>query len=440
MLALIAYGCQNQHTSDQPNIIIILTDDLGYGDLGCYGNPTINTPNLDRMAQEGLKFTQFYTGAPVCTPTRAALMTGCYPKRVGLHKGVLFPHTNHGINADEVLLSELLKDHGYKTAILGKWHLGHQYEFLPLQHGFDEYYGIPFSNDMSKKEQIIMGRSDYPWYLPLMEGNDTLELDPDQTKFTGNITLKAIDFIKRNATNRFFLYIPHPMPHIPVYASENFQGTSKRGPYGDTVEEIDWSVGEILKVLKENGIAENTLVIFTSDNGPWLSFKTHGGSAGPLRGGKQTTWEGGMRVPALAWWPGHIEANRVSGEVATIMDLYPTIAAILNISLAGMKKIDGMDISDHLQKNETIPERPVYYYHQRGPLQAMRKGPWKVSRRGEATALYNVEEDISEKYDLSSEYPELLDELMLEMVRFDSLMEIEKRPATYLTDRHDEKD
>ena len=430
-------ACSNQTDSQgstQPNIIIILADDLGYGDLGCYGNPTIQTPNLDRMAQEGLKFTQFYTASPVCTPTRSALLTGCLPKRIGLHEHVLFPHTQHGINQDEILISELLKEQGYQTAIFGKWHLGHQYEFLPLQHGFDSYYGIPFSNDMSKKEQSIMGREDYPYALPLMEGNDTIELDPDQTRFTKDLTEKAVAFIRAKAGEKFFLYLPHPMPHIPIYASETFRGTSKRGDYGDTVEEIDWSVGEILTALEETNISDNTLVIFTSDNGPWLSFKTRGGSAGPLRGGKQTTWEGGMRVPALAWWPGHIQKNRVSDDVVTIMDIYPTIASILNISLSGAPSIDGMDISRHLLHGDPLSERTVYYYHQSGPLEAMRKGPWKVSRRGDILALYNVEKDISEKFDLSLDYPDLLEHMLQDMVRFDSLMDIEKRSATYLNE------
>jgi arylsulfatase A-like enzyme len=425
-------GQMDSEGSTQPNIIIILADDLGYGDLGCYGNPTIQTPHLDRMAQEGLKFTQFYTASPVCTPTRSALLTGCLPKRIGLHEHVLFPHTQHGIHQDEVLMSELMKAQGYHTAIFGKWHLGHQVEFLPLQHGFDTYFGIPFSNDMSRKEQSIMGRSEYPYYLPLMEGNDTIELDPDQTVFTKEFTERAVAFIRAHAGDPFFLYLPHPMPHIPIYASENFTGRSKRGDYGDTVEEIDWSVGEILKALKETGIAEQTLVIFTSDNGPWLSYKTRGGSAGPLRGGKQTTWEGGMRVPALAWWHGRIKENRVSNEVVTIMDLYPTVASLLNISLTGNPAIDGIDISRHLLKGDPLPERTVYYYHQSGPLEAMRKGPWKVSRRGDVEALYNVEEDISEKYDRSADYPELKDQMLRDMTRFDSLMDIEKRKAKYL--------
>ena len=299
------YGCSAPVDvgNKNPNVIIIFADDLGYGDLGCYGNPTIRTPNLDLMAQEGMKFTQFYVPSPVCSPSRSALLTGCYPKRVSLHKHVLFPNYDYGINKDEVLLSEMLKKKGYKTAIYGKWHLGHQKEFLPLQHGFDEYYGIPFSNDMSRKEQVEAGNLEYKYFLPLISGNDTIELDPDQSQFTRDFTLKAVDFIKSNSKNNFFVYLPHPMPHIPIYASDAFQN-SKRGDYGNTIEEIDWSVGKILKVLKDEGISNNTLVIFTSDNGPWLKYKTRGGSAGPLRDGKGTTWEGGMREPChilVAW-------------------------------------------------------------------------------------------------------------------------------------------
>ena len=430
ILSIMMFACQysdnNEKTS--PNIIIIFADDLGYGDLSCYGNPTILTPNLDQMAQGGMKFTQFYVPAPVCSPSRAALLTGCYPKRVSLHNHVLFPNTEYGINRNELLLSEMLKEKGYKTAIYGKWHLGHQLQFLPLQHGFDEYYGIPFSNDMSMKEQIKKGNSKYPYYLPLIQGNDTIELDPDQSKFTSNFTEKAVGFIKKHAKENFFIYLPHPMPHIPIYASDTFEGHSKRGDYGNTIEEIDWSVGRVLDALKEEGIAENTLVIFTSDNGPWLVYKTRGGSAGPLRGGKGTTWEGGMREPCIMWWPGTIKANSISTSVVTSMDIFPTIASIVGYDLSTHHKIDGIDIKDHLMTGVEVSERPFFYYSSRGNIEGIRKGPWKFLRKKEEVFLFNLEEDIHERYNLAEKYPEMLIEFSEEMEIFDEQMNKEMRP------------
>ena len=255
-----------------PNVIIIYTDDMGYGDLSSYGNPTIHTPELDKMASEGMKLSQFYVAAPVCTPSRAALMTGAYPKRVGLEKGVLFPQSITGLNPEEETIAEILKTKGYITAAIGKWHLGHHEKFLPHKQGFDIFFGIPFSNDMSKKEQGYLGNDAYQWRLPLLSQSDTLELDPDQHTLTKRLTEKAVTFIKQQREKPFFLYLAHPMPHIPIYASEKFQNTSTRGPYGDTIEEIDWSIGQILKTIKEESIDTNTLVIFTSDNGPLESL------------------------------------------------------------------------------------------------------------------------------------------------------------------------
>ena len=427
------FACGNHKDSGQygkPNIVIIFTDDQGYGDLGCYGNPTIHTPNLDLMAEEGTRFTQFYVAASVCTPSRSALLTGCYPKRIGLHNHVLFPYSSHGISNDELLMSEMLKGAGYVTACVGKWHLGHQHRFLPLQHGFDKYYGIPFSNDMSRKEQVKMGNKDYPWHLPLMQGNDTIELDPDQSQFTRKFTEYALDFIRDNQNKPFFLYLVHPMPHIPLYASENFKGKSRRGLYGDVIEEIDWSVGQIMNLLKDVNIYKNTLMIFTSDNGPWLSFKTHGGSAGPLRGGKGTTWEGGMREPCIMLWPEKIPAARICAQMITSMDLFPTIAAITGGDLP-VHKIDGRNIQSLLTDPniQLDNDHPFLYYSSHGIIEGFRKGPWKFLMRDSTYRLYNVEEDISEKYDLSDQFPEKVNYLRNEMIKFDHQLDIEMRPA-----------
>lgn len=424
-------GSVKKDQDNLTNIIIIFADDLGYGDMSCYGNPTLRTPNLDRMAAEGAKFTQFYVASPVCTPSRAALLTGCYPKRVGLHEHVLFPYSRKGINPDELTIAEMLKEKGYTTACIGKWHLGHQEKFLPLQHGFDHYFGLPFSNDMSKKEQAKRGNDKYKYELPVIRGNDTIELDPDQSLLTKRLTEDALRFIRENKDNPFFLYFPHPMPHIPIYASADFKGKSPRGLYGDTVEEIDWSVGEILKVLRKYKIDTQTLVIFTSDNGPWLPFKTHGGSAGPLRGGKGTTFEGGMREPCILWWPGHIPPGTICTEITSTMDILPTIAHIVGYDLPEGLKIDGEDIHDLLENPELkkFDNREFYYYSQMGEIEAIRQGPWKLFKKGEIIELYNIEEDISEKYDLASEYPDLVKKLIDELKKFDEELTRSARPV-----------
>ncbi|PWE00630.1 sulfatase family protein [Marinilabilia rubra] len=431
----LASGKTKDHNSKQdkqtPNFIFIYADDLGYGDLGCYGNPTIKTPNLDQMASEGVKFTQFYVASPVCTPSRAALMTGCYPKRVGLHNGVLFPHSTTGLNPKELTLADLLKSEGYETACVGKWHLGHQEEFLPESNGFDYFFGIPFSNDMSKKEQAKMGWENYKYQLPLLCGSDTLELDPDQTQLCKRLTDEAISFINTNSKDAFFLYMAHPMPHIPLYASKDFQGKSARGAYGDAVEEIDWSVGQIITTLKQLGIENNTIVVFSSDNGPWLPYKTHGGSAGPLRGGKGTTWEGGMREPCIMWSPGNIPSGMVCNEISSTLDILPTFAHFANADVSDKIKLDGQDIYNLIMEQDYSFDSPrtFFYYSSKGTIEGVRKGPWKLKAVRDTLELFNVEEDISEKYNLAQKFPKRVCELNQLILSFDKKIEQEMRPV-----------
>jgi len=416
------------------NVIIIYTDDMGYGDISSFGNPTIHTPELDKMAAEGMKLSQFYVAAPVCTPSRAALMTGSYPKRVGLEKGVLFPQSKIGLNPKEETIAEILKKEGYNTACFGKWHLGHQDKFLPHRQGFDTFYGYPFSNDMSKKEQFILkgDKSKYKWKLPVLSQSDTLAFDPDQHLTTKTLTTKTIDFIKKNRKKPFFIYLAHPMPHIPIYASKKFEGKSVRGPYGDTIEEIDWSVGVVLKALKKYGIDEETLVIFTSDNGPWKIYKTEGGSAGPLRGGKGTTWEGGQRVPCIIRWPGKVPAATLQTQVITNMDLLPTIARICKADLP-KNKIDGTDMSAAFyDKNKKRISKPFLYYSKKGTIEGIREGKFKFLSNAEGNFLFDLESDISEEFDLSESMPEKVQELRKKMRKLDKELTEEKREVGVL--------
>src|SRR4051794_8344261 len=358
-----------------PNIVLIFCDDLAYGDLGCYGNARAKTPNLDRMASEGMRFTDFYAGQPICSASRAALMTGCYPNRVGIH-GALSPRARVGLNPSEITIAEVLKERGYATAIYGKWHLGDAPEWLPTRQGFDDFFGLPYSNDMWPNHPN--GGTNYP-PLPLYENEKIIKLMPDQTQLTTWYTEHAVKFIEKNKARPFFLYVPHNMPHVPLHVSEKHAGKSGGGLYSDVIMEIDWSVGEILRALKENGLDEKTLVLFSSDNGPWLLYGNHAGNAAPLREGKMTVFDGGVREPFIARWPGKIPAGKVCREMAMTMDLLPTFARLSGGKTPADRIIDGKDIWP-LLSGETEARSPhkAYYYYWAQHLQAVRSGPWKL--------------------------------------------------------------
>ncbi|MBL9179238.1 MAG: sulfatase [Verrucomicrobiaceae bacterium] len=413
-----------------PNIVIIYADDLGYGDLGCYGHPTIRTPNLDRMAAEGMRFTQFYSAAEVCTPSRAALLTGRYPVRSGMcHDQIRVLRNNSvgGLPQDEVTLAELLKAQGYRTACIGKWHLGvwaNDPRHQPVNHGFDFQFGLPHSNDMNpnpgnpKRANALADQKAEYWNSPLYRGMELVERPADQTTLTRRYTEEAVKFITLDKSKPFFLYFPHTFPHTPLFASKNFKGRSPRGLYGDVVEELDWSVGRVIETLRENGLAENTVVVFSSDNGPWLTMGETGGSAGLLREGKGSTWEGGMRVPGIVWWPGRIKPS-VCRDVACTMDLFVTFAKLGGAAAPQDRDIDGMDISPLLFGSGRV-ERSVFCYYRGQRLYAARVGPWKAhfitqpSYGPEKPAvhavpmLYNIEEDPSESRDVAGQHPDII--------------------------------
>lgn len=418
--------------ADSPNIVVIFCDDLGYGDLSCFGHPTIKTPNLDRMAAEGVRLTQFYSASPVCTPSRAALMTGRLPIRSGMcsdRRRVLFPNSGGGIPASEVTLAEALKTQGYQTACVGKWHLGHLPQFLPTNNGFDSYFGIPYSNDMDRANDAPRGRDSFwnpkieYWNVPLMRDLEIVERPADQTTITRRYAEEAVSFIHRNKDEKFFLYLPHSLPHVPLFRSKEFEGKSLRGLYGDVIEEIDWSVGHVLQTLRDLKLDQKTIVWFTSDNGPWLTFNDHGGSAGLLREGKGTTWDGGMREPSICWWPGTIPAGQVSAELGTTMDIYATSLALAGAKLEDDRIVDGYDLTESLQGKAKSPRDLVYYY--RGTkLMALRKGPWKAHfatqesytgnnrlNEHDPPVLYNLEVDPSEKWNVADQHPEVIAEI-----------------------------
>ncbi len=427
---LPASGAETVQADRPPNVVIIFTDDQGYGDVGCYGAKGFATPNLDRMAREGVRFTDFYVAQPVCSASRAALLTGCYSNRVSI-LGALGPASKQGISDQEKTLAQILKTRGYATALYGKWHLGHLPKFLPTRHGFDEYFGLPYSNDMWPKHPTAGAR--YP-DLPLLEGEKRIATNPDQTQLTTWYTERAVMFIEKNKDRPFFLYVAHNMPHVPLHVSDKFKGKSQQGLYGDVIMEIDWSVGEILAALKKHGVEEQTLVIFTSDNGPWLSYGNHAGSAGPLREGKGSTWDGGTREPCLMRWPGKIPAGSVCREPAMTIDLLPTIAKLAGAELPA-HKIDGLDIWPLIagQPGARNPHEAYYFYWGR-ELQGLRSGKWKLhfphkyptlagkpggkdgqpapySQVETPLALYDLENDPGEKTNVANQHPEVVQRL-----------------------------
>ena len=418
-----------------PNVVIIFTDDQGWNDLSSFGSPDIKTPHINRLADEGAKFTSFYVAQPVCSASRAALLTGCYPNRIGIH-GALGPESATGIHEDEVTIAEMLKAEGYSTAIYGKWHLGSGPKFNPLNHGFDEYFGIPYSNDMWPHHPWQGSVFNFP-PLPLYDGFEILDTLEDQSNLTTQITERATDFINRNHDNPFFLYVPHPQPHVPLFVSNERSDLSERGLYGDVIEEIDWSVGQIVKTLRENEILDNTLIIFTSDNGPWLSYGGHSGSAGPLREGKGTNWEGGIRVPCVMRFPTQIPQGTVVDVPIMTIDLLPTVAHLINADLPD-HHIDGKNITDVIAgRSDQSPHEAYAFYYHRNELQAIRSGDYKLilphryrtlsGRQGTNDGLpidyehhdvvkpelYNIADDISESKDISGENPEILDRMLV---------------------------
>ncbi len=429
-------GCADDVGGRPPNIVLIFMDDLGFADIGVYGAEGYRTPNLDRLAAEGMVFTDFYASQAVCSASRASLLTGCYAERVSI-RGALSPSAEVGLHPDETTIAEMLKGQGYATGIFGKWHLGHHLDFLPLQHGFDEYLGLPYSNDMWPIEYdgtpATEGAKAAHPPLPLLEGNEVAELIEDQAgqdKLTALYTERSVDFIRRHRSGPFFLYLAHSMVHVPLGVSDRFRGRTEQGMFGDVMEEVDWSVGQIMDALEEEGLTEETLVIFTSDNGPWLNFGNHAGSAGPLREGKGTAFEGGPRVPAVWRWPGRILPGSVSSMMASTLDVLPTLAAMVGAPLPEVP-IDGVDIGGLLTGEEGASPRNRFFFYYDGQLRGVREGKWKrvYEHRTRSyvgvepgmdglpgqyafptvpDALYDLENDLGETTDVSAGYPEVV--------------------------------
>ena len=437
----------------KPNFIIIFTDDQGYGDLSCFGSKTIKTPNIDRIANEGRKFTSFMVASPVCTPSRSALLTGCYPKRIGMHQHVLFPSSKKGLNPKEHTIADHLKLQGYATACFGKWHLGHHKEVLPTANGFDTYYGIPYSNDMNHPDNKGKPRGGWEgmdilwanpestltkWNTPLIEDEKIVELPVDQRTVTRRYTQKSIEFIKANKKKPFFVYLPHSMPHIPLYVPDEIRDSDPKNAYINTIEHIDFEVGRILKTLDDLKLSENTYIIYTTDNGPWLPFRHHGGSAGPLRDGKGTTFEGGQRVPYVMRGPG-IPAGTICNELTSTIDILPTIAALTGEPLAGANKIDGMDVSGLWKGiSKQSPRKEFLYYTSRGAIEGIRRDNWKLIVKKPRTRnarkpintrqtnieppkvfLFNLAMDIGEQTNLAEVKPGVVNRLRARMEALD---------------------
>jgi len=426
LLAAAFLGCSDSSTSaPPPNVVVVLTDDHGWGDVGAFGATDIPTPNLDALAADGMRLTSFYS-APSCTPSRGMLLTGAYGQRLGLPTAY-FPGSTEGLSPEEITLAELLRERGYATALVGKWHLGDAPPFLPTRQGFDEYFGIPYSNDMGRVNPI--GQAIYP-DLPLLDRESVVEREPDQALLTRRYTERAVDFIARSAERPFFLMLAHSMPHWPIAASDAFAGTTARGPYGDVIAEIDWSVGELVRALDVHGVAENTLVLFVSDNGPWLLFGDHAGSAGGLREGKGTSFEGGVRVPAIARFPGRIPAGSASSQVLGLIDVLPTVARLAGAAPPSDRAVDGRDVWSVLagDPDPALADREWVFFRV-GGLEAVRRGRWKLhvphdyvhivtpgvggeSGFGETRqighALFDLESDPAESEDVSAREPQVV--------------------------------
>jgi len=444
IIGLVLTACSSQPV-EKPNIVLIFTDDQGYGDVGNFGATGFTTPHLDRLASEGIRFTNFYVAQAVCSASRAALMTGCYSNRVGIF-GALFPGAKIGLNEEEETIAELLREQGYATCAVGKWHLGDHRRFLPLNQGFDEYLGVPYSNDMwpvhydgnpASEDDVEPGH----WKLttpplPLVEGNEKVaEIRSlgDQDELTTRYTRKAVDFIERFSDQPFFLYFAHSMPHVPLGVSDKFRGKSEQGMYGDVLMEIDWSVGQILSAMEQQGIRDNTLVVFTTDNGPWLNYGNHAGSTGGLREGKGTSWEGGQRVPCIMSWPGNTPEGSVCSRIASTIDLLPTFVEISGAAKP-RKKIDGISVLPLLRGNNEASPRDVFYYFYGRSLEAVRKNNWKLvfphphrsyeglvpgnngwpgptETKTADLGLFDLRRDPGERYDVKELHPEIVSQL-----------------------------
>ena len=456
LLALVAPA--SIHADKTPNVVVIFIDDMGYADIGPFGAKAYPTPHLDRMAEEGRKFTDFYVTQAVCSASRAGLLTGCYNVRVGIH-GALGPKSSHGINANEVTLAEICKQKGYATACYGKWHLGHHEKFLPMQHGFDDYFGLPYSNDMWPYHpgvlHLPMKERLKKWpHLPLIEKNKVINpkvTAKDQELLTTQYTERAVSFIEKNKDKPFFVYLPHSMVHVPLYVSDKFKGKSKAGLFGDVMMEVDWSVGRILDTLRKNKLEKDTLVIFTADNGPWLNYGDHAGSAAPLREGKGTMFDGGCRESTLAWMPGTIPSDSVCSEPAMTIDILPTISHLIGAKLP-KHRIDGKNIWPLFTGDKAKSPHEAYYFFYGNQLQAVRAGKWKLhfphgyrtmggrpggkggiptnySQAKIGLSLFDLEKDIGETTDLKDEFPEITEELSNLGKAFHANLQKTKRPS-----------
>lgn len=440
-LSVFIFSCsqkqekENEKVTQHPNVVLIFVDDMGYGDLGCYGHPNNKTPNIDNMAGEGIRLTSFYAVAPVCTPSRAGLLTGRYPIRsIPTNCGPSAPEK--GMPVSEITIANILKDAGYKTAAIGKWHLGQAKRFLPTSRGFDSFYGLPYSNDMilpwcpwlTEKDTLFMYENDKPVKV-INDNQDNLIID---------YTQKAVEFIKTQKDKPFFLYLAHAMPHLPISTSDEFRGKSDGGLYGDVVETLDWSVGQVLKTIKEEGLDKNTMVIFTSDNGPWLNLPKrmlqkgvepwHGGSTGLLRGSKATTYEGGFRVPGIVRWPGQIPPKQISSEIATTMDLYATIANVTGAKLPTDRTIDGNNILPFLKGEVKSPTHTLYYFSGT-KAEGVREGDWKLRiTETDGIQLFNLKNDAGENYNVAEYHNDIVKKL------YNNLKEFSKKTGGDIVD------